>query len=96
MASNNYAHFNTLASNVVCGQACELTEVTINTAGASANTLTLYDSATVAGASSSNTIAVINTVVSNIVTLDYNAQCRSGLVAVLATGTAADVTISFR
>ena len=96
MASNNYAHLNTLATAVLAAQACELTEVTINTAGASSNTMVLYDSATAAGASSANQIAAINTVVTNPVTLTYNVQCRNGLVAVLAAGTSADVTVSFR
>ena len=95
MASNNYAHLNTNASTLLAPQACELQNVNINTLGASANTLNLYDSTTTAGVASTNLIASFNTT-GIVATFNFNVQCRSGLVAVMATGTAADVTICYR
>ena len=86
MIANNYAHLNSNASSTVCGQACQLHSVTINTKGASANTLTIADGA--------NTIAVIDTTAGPSYYL-YDCSCRTNLSATLATGTAADVTITF-
>ena len=65
---------------------CTLHAVTINSKGATANTLTLADGA--------NTIAIIDTTAS-IGTLRFDVQCDTSLVATLATGTAADVTVIY-
>jgi hypothetical protein len=67
-----------------------LASVTINTKGATANVLTLYDSLT---HGTGTTLAVIDTT-SAVTTLLYNVAFSTGLSASLATGTAADVTIS--
>lgn len=66
-----------------------LGHVVINTKGASANVLTLYDNT----AASGTVIAVIDTTDST--PREYNLSLQKGLTAVLATGTAADVTITF-
>lgn len=63
-----------------------LHSVCINTKGASSNTLTLADG--------NGTFAVIDTT-SNVGHLIYDRQCVGQLIATLATGTAADVTINF-
>lgn len=84
--ANNYARYNTNAANTVCGQACTLHSVSINTKGATANTLTLADGV--------NTIAVIDTTAGPSFYL-YDVACLTNLKATLAAGTAADVTIAF-
>jgi hypothetical protein len=86
MGARNYSHLNANGTTTLASTPVELHTVTINTKGASANTLTLSDGA--------NTIAVIDTT-TGTETLTFDCQCRSGLTAVLATGTAADVTICF-
>ena len=65
--------------------------VTINTKGATGNTLTLYDSLT---HGTGNVIATIDTT-AQIQTLVFDVAFLVGLSASLATGTAADVTISW-
>jgi hypothetical protein len=64
--------------------------VTINKAGASANTLTLYDNT----AGSGTKIATIDTTVG--IEFNYDLQFNTGLTVVLATGTAADVTVTWK
>lgn len=68
-----------------------LLRVTVNTKGAGGNTLTLYDG----DGASSPVIAIIDTTAASFpLTLDYKLRLLHGiLTAVLATGTAADVTI---
>ena len=61
----------------------------INTKGATANLLTLYDNAS---AAAGNVIAVIDTT-SNVGDIMYDINTLNGLYAVLAAGTAADLTI---
>jgi hypothetical protein len=95
MATNNYAHLNANGTTLLCPAPCEMQNVNINTLGTAANTLTLYDSATTGGIAAGNMIAQFNTT-GVVATFNFNVQCRSGLVAVLATGVAADVTICFR
>lgn len=87
----NYSHLNANGTTVLTSVGCKLHTVSINTKGAAANTLTLYD-----GTVAQNVIiAIIDTV--NLATnvLVYDVDTRNGLTAVMATGTAADVTISF-
>lgn len=93
MASTNYGHISANATTALAGYPCELATVTINALGATSNTVTLYDSNT--GAAGALVIAVINTT-TQIGTLIYNVQCRNGLVAVMAAGTPADVTVCYR
>jgi hypothetical protein len=68
-----------------------LHSVTINTKGASANVLTLYDSL-IHG--TGTVIAVIDTT-SQVQTLVFDAWFQTGLSYSLATGTAADVTLNW-
>jgi hypothetical protein len=64
--------------------------VTLNRAGASSNTLTLYDNT----AGSGDKIATIDTT-AGIGSLAYDVPFNNGLTAVLATGSAPDVTIMY-
>lgn len=65
--------------------------VMINTKGATGNTLTLYDGTDVNGTK----LATIDTTV-QVGPLPYDIGFQVGLTAVLANGTAADVTLAFR
>lgn len=89
--SGNYKHLSANGNNLCAKQGARLKSVTVNTKGAAANLLTLYDNA--AGDTSGNVIAIIDTV--NLVqpNFPYDVLTTSGLSATLATGTAADVTI---
>lgn len=88
MSALNYSHLNANGSTNLALVPVTLHSVTINTKGATANTLTLTDGA------SGTTIAVIDTT-TQVQTLLYGVQCKVGLTAALASGTAADVTIAF-
>lgn len=67
--------------------------IVINTKGASANTLSLYnDVSAVAG----NLIAALDTVNGQISTILYDVRCNLGITVVIATGTAADITVVWR
>lgn len=71
-----------------------LHKVCINTLGASANLLSLYDTATTG---TGTPIAVIDTTAaSGLVCKDYDLRFGSGLAYALATGTAADITLVYR
>lgn len=63
----------------------------INTKGASSNTLKFYDALTVTG----TPIASIDTT-TDVECLEYDMSFTTGLTAIMATGTAADVTIIYR
>lgn len=88
----SYAHVNANASatNIKNG-AGTLAAVVVNTKGASANVLTLYDSTGAA----SGTIAVID-VTSAVGAIPYNLAFANGLTYALATGSAADVTFVYK
>lgn len=90
----NYAHLNANQNNSLSKFSSKLHSVTVNTKGASANVLTIYDNNK--GDTSGNVVAVIDTV--NLVqpTFLYDLDTLTGLSATLATGTAADVTITFQ
>jgi hypothetical protein len=88
--SFQYFHVNANGStNAALGRACQLHSVTINSKGATGNTLTIYDSLT---AGSGTVVAVIDTT-SQIQTVVLDAWLRTGLSYTLATGTAGDLTI---
>ncbi|MBI1198383.1 MAG: hypothetical protein GC203_11020 [Phenylobacterium sp.] len=91
-AGASFRHVTTNTSTDVKTSAGILHKVVINTAGASSNTLTLYNDTT---GGTSNAIAVIDTT-SGIDTLAYDLHFGNGLQAVTATGTAADITIVYR
>jgi len=92
----NYTHLNANGTTVLGGastspgQGWLLHTVTINTKGASSNTLTITDKG------NGNVIAVIDTT-AGVQTLTFDAMMAggSGIQCVLATGTAADVTVSW-
>src|SRR5690348_4762623 len=93
----NYKHANSnSATGVVLSPnaGSRLHSVTINSKGATANLLTIYDTATDAGKAAGNTIAVIDTTTA-VGTLIYDVVVNAGLTYVLNTGTAADVTIAW-
>ncbi len=71
-----------------------LGSVVINKLGATGNTLTIYDDTS---AVTANIIAVIDTTRSGIGGgLDYNVVMSRGIFMVMATGTAADITITYQ
>jgi len=65
--------------------------ISINTKGAASNTISVYNDVTAVAA---NLIAVIDST-SAVQSLFYDAICNNGLTVVLATGTAADITVSW-
>jgi hypothetical protein len=71
-----------------------LGSVVINKLGAASNTLTIYDDVSAVAA---NVIAVIDTTRTGIGGgLDYNVVMSRGIFMVMATGTAADITITYQ
>lgn len=88
----DYLHLN--STGVTLAQKSSLTQlhsITINSKGTSGNTLTVYDSTT----SSGSVVAVIDTT-SQVGQLLFDVTLVNGLSVVLATGGAADITISYR
>lgn len=67
-----------------------LRSITINSKGASANTATVYDNT----AGSGTKIATIDTTTGGVFT--YDLEFITGLTVVLATGTSADITVSYK
>lgn len=90
-AAFNGTHLNANGTTTLRTGPGVLHAVALNTKGAAANTLTLYDNT----AASGTVIAVIDTVNLNTNMLLYDVAFAIGLTAILATGTAADVTISW-
>lgn len=78
------------ASTIVKTGSSVLHTVTINKKGATGNTLTLYDGVDNTGV----LLATIDTT-ANVGYLEYDIACKVGIFAVVATGTAADLTLSF-
>ena len=66
--------------------------VTINNVGAGGNTLTVYDNT----AGSGTVIATIDTVELNGRYLPFDVRFGTGLTVVMATGTAADITVTYQ
>jgi hypothetical protein len=89
--NNQYLRINanTAGMQVKPGQGTVHT-VSINVKGTSSNVLTLYDGTITSG----TVIANIDTT-SNVGSVTLDASFVNGLFAVLATGTAADLTITF-
>lgn len=86
----NYIHINTNSTNVLKRSSGTLKRVVINTSGGTSNTLTLYDNTSAAAP----VIATINTTATGGA-FEFDLDFSSGLTAVLATGTAADLTIVY-
>ena len=91
MIAPNFVHLNANGTTLVLGTSLRMGLVVINTKGATGNTLTLHNATT---ADASKIIAVIDTTTA-LGTLEYGGLALNALTAVLATGTAADVTISW-
>lgn len=89
--ANNYTHITTNATTVVDARPGLLATICVNTKGASANVLTVYDNAS---AASGTVIAVLDT--TSLGCYKYDVITKNGLTILTATGTAADVTIGWR
>jgi hypothetical protein len=86
-----YTHLNSNAStDNLLTRAGMLHTITINTKGATGNTLTVYDNA----AHGSNTLAVIDTTGATQCFI-FDAWLQNGLSVTIASGTAADVTLTY-
>jgi hypothetical protein len=91
---NRYTHKN-LAANattVVKNTPGFLHSLVINKIGATANTITIYDNTTGSG----TIIATIDSTIANAPTRLYDVEFTTGLTVVIASGTAADITLSYR
>lgn len=92
-ASRTGYSFSNLAANAtttVKSGAGLLRSITINTKGASSNTITVYDNT----AASGTKIATIDSTVT-YGTLLYDLSFATGLTIIIATGTAPDITVSY-
>jgi len=97
-AEYNYTHISTNTTTTIFtpqtgNQASYalLHSVSINSKGASSNTVTIYDNT----AGSGTVIAIIDGT-SAQTTLFFDVRCYTGLTIVTATGTPADITVSWR
>lgn len=89
-AGNSFVNITTATTTVVKASGGILERVVINTVGAG-STITLYDNASAASGTK------IGTLTSALqASLSYNVAFSNGLVAVTASGTAADVTFVYR
>lgn len=86
-----YKHIATNTTTVVKSGAGVVHSITINTKGATANIATVYDNT----AGSGTVIAIIDTT-GNVGTITLDVGFYTGLTIVTATGTAADITVSYR
>lgn len=87
-------HYKNLAANattVIKTGGGVLHTLTINTAGATSNTITIYDNT----AASGTKIATINGEAIPGQTFLYDVEFITGLTVIIATGTAADITLSY-
>lgn len=85
---NAYTHMNTNTTATISSGDTRLFLVLIGTLGAAANVLTISDTTSLA------VIAVIDTTKTGVAFYDFGGvRVAGGVKAVLATGTAADVTI---
>jgi hypothetical protein len=88
----NYTHLSANGTTTIKSGGGLLHTITINAPGPGGNTLTVYDNT----AGSGTVIAALSTNVGYPVTLLYDLQFTTGLTVVLATGQAADVTITWQ
>lgn len=91
---SNPKQFKRLAANgtfVIASHGAMLGSVIVNSVGATGNTLTIYNNS----AGSGDIVAVIDTTSSNMPQRDYNIMLSQGLTCVMATGTTADITITY-
>ena len=85
-------HLNANATTAINANPGFLHTITINTAGAAANTITVYDHPSGVG----NVLAVIDSVAVGKTTYVFDCKFLLGLTIVIATGTAADITVTWR
>ena len=90
LAPSDYVHIAANGTTTAKSGAGLLRRIVINTKGSAANTLTVYDSTTGSG----TVIAVIDTTNAGG-SFDYELDFATGLTLVLASGTAADITVIF-
>jgi len=83
-----YTRINTNTTTTIVSGPAILHAIMVNTAGATGNTATVYDSQTGSG----NIVAVIDTTA--IRQIIYDVYCPNGLTIVTATGSPADITVS--
>jgi hypothetical protein len=86
----NYSHLNANGTTTVKSGAGWLHTITVNIKGSSGNTITVYDNT----GGSGTVIAVIDPTV-QLVTLEFDIAFNTGLTLVVATGTSADITVSY-
>lgn len=86
----NYSNISTNTTTIVARGKGTLHSIVINTSGASSNTCTIYDSTTGSGTK----IATIDTA-GNTGTIIYDVYFTNGLTIVTATGTPADITVTY-
>lgn len=87
---NNVAHITTSTTTTPKTSAGLLSNFCVNTAGATANNATIFDSLTGTG----KVLAVVDTTI--VGCKKYDVGFLIGLTIVTATGTQADITVSFR
>jgi hypothetical protein len=85
-----YTNLKALGTTTIKAGEGVLHSISINTKGATGNTATVYDNT----AGNGTTIATVDTT-AQIQTLLYDLQFTTGLTIVLATGTSADITVSW-
>lgn len=71
-----------------------LVRLVVNTAGASSNTATIYDSNETIGENPDNRKGTLDTT-TGVGAIDYGFPIFNGIYIVLATGTAADITVVY-
>ena len=87
---SSYNHISSNTTTLVKSGTGKLHNITINTKGTLSNVATVYDNTTATGA----IISVIDTTVT-YGTLIYNCVFNTGLTVYTATGTAADITVTY-
>ncbi len=85
-----FQNINSLATTQVKTGNGVLKSITINKTGGSATTISVYDATT----GTDNPIAIIDGV-SGPITLEYNLCFENGLRIITATGSAADITVTY-
>jgi len=89
ITANSYSHLATNTTTLVKTGLGVLSSVVINKAGATGNIATIYDGVDAGG----TVIAVVDTTSAR--SLVYNCAFTVGLTVVMATGTAADLTVNY-
>lgn len=90
--SHSYANIISNATTTVKSGAGNLHAVCLNKVGASANTATIYDNTVGSGTK----IGTVDTTQAGVGCLVYDVKFSTGLTIVTATGTAGDITVSYR